>query len=174
MLRNYLVVAFRNLVRNRVFSVINILGLAIGLACSILIFLWVQDELSADRFHEEGDRIYRVIQDIVFEDEVTWAITQGPLGPSLADDFPEIEAFNRIIWYYGHFYQGENMFKLMGRLADSSFFDFYSIPLIRGNPSEVLVDPHSIVLTETTAKEIFGDNDPMDQVMVSPPSAQAK
>jgi len=165
MLRNYLRIAFRNLVRNRVFSIINIIGLAIGLACSILIFLWVQDELSADRFHENGDQVYRVLQDIVFEDEVTWAITQGPLAPSLADDFPEIEAFHRIAWYYAHYYHGEDMFKLLGCLVDSSFFEFFSIPMLKGNPSKALIDPHSIVLTETTAKEIFGDEDPMDQII---------
>ena len=107
MLRNYFIVAFRNLLRNKAFSIINIVGLAIGLACSILIFLWVQDELSYDDFHEDGDRVYRILQDIVFEDEVTWAITQGPLGPSLSEDFPEIEAFSRIAWFYGHFYRDE-------------------------------------------------------------------
>ena len=153
MLRNYLIVALRNIIRNRVFSVINILGLAIGLACSILIFLWVQDELNADRFHKDGERIYRIIQDITFEDEVTWAITQGPLGPSLTEDYPEVEAFNRVTWYYGHFYHGDDMFKLMGRLVDSSFFDFFCFPLIKGNPSEALVDPLSIILTESTAAD---------------------
>jgi len=104
MIQNYILVAFRNLVRNKIFSFINIIGLAIGLACSILIFLWVQDELSYDRFHEDGDRIYRIIQDIVFDDEVTWAITQGPLGPALTDDYPGIIGFNRMTGFYQHLY----------------------------------------------------------------------
>ncbi len=165
MLKNYLIVALRNLLRNKAFSIINVVGLAIGLACSILIFLWVQDEMSYDRFHSDEERLCRIVQDIVFEDKVTWAISQGPLGPSLVEDFPEIVAFNRVTWMYGHFYKDENQHRLLGRMVDSSFFDLFSLPLLEGNPSTALVDPHSIVITESTAEEMFGDEDPMGQII---------
>ncbi|NIN92451.1 hypothetical protein GTO36_05595, partial [bacterium] len=97
MLKNYLKIALRNIRRHKGYSFINITGLAIGMACCILILLWVQDELSYDRFHENAADIYRVIQDINFADHsTTWAITQGPLGPSLKEDFPEIINATRI------------------------------------------------------------------------------
>ncbi len=165
MIQNYILVAFRNLVRNKIFSFINIIGLAIGLACSILIFLWVQDELSYDRFHEDGDRIYRIIQDIVFDDEVTWAITQGPLGPALTDDYPGIIGFNRITGFYQHLYFDEQQYRMFGTFTDSSFFDFFTIPLVKGDPATALCDPHSIVITESTANKIFGDQDPLDKMI---------
>ena len=90
MIRNYIKIAFRNMTRHKGFSLINISGLAVGMLCALLIFFWVQHELSFDRYNEKGRSIYRVLQHIRYSEVVTWAITQGPLGPDLKEEIPEI------------------------------------------------------------------------------------
>ncbi len=165
MFSNYLYTALRNLLNNKVFSLLNIAGLAIGIACTILIYLWVQDERSYDQFHANGDRVYRVVQDITFTDKTTWAITQGPLGASLTKDFPEITGFCRVFWANWQIIKDENKIDLGGLYVDSSFFDYFSFPLEQGDPSTVLTDPRSIVLTHSTAEKLFGQSDPLDQTV---------
>jgi len=119
MIKNYIKIALRNLTRHKGYSLINITGLAIGMACCILILLWVQDELSFDRFHKNADNICRVIQDINFSDHsTTWAITQGPLGPSLKEDFPEIKNFTRITGQRFRLTYQENSFDEILGMAD--------------------------------------------------------
>ena len=95
MFKNYLKVALRNILQHKGYSLINIVGLAVGIACCILILLWVQDELSFDGFHKNGDNISRVLQDVHLDRDVTWAINQGPLGPALKEDIPEIVNYTR-------------------------------------------------------------------------------
>ena len=121
MVKNYIKIALRNLTRHKGYSFINIAGLAIGMACCILILLWVQDELSFDRFHKNTDSIYRVIQDINFSDHsTTWAITQGPLGPSLTEDFPEIANFTRVTGRRFRMSHGEHSYDEVLGMADGS------------------------------------------------------
>jgi len=166
MIKNYIKIALRNLKRQKGYSLINIAGLAIGMACCILILLWVQDELSFDRFHENSDNIYRVIQDINFADHsTTWAITQGPLGPSLNEDFPEIVNFTRVTGRRFRLTYGDHSYDEVVGMADGSIFEMFTFPLIEGDPQTALSDPHSIVLTEKMAKKYFGDDHPIGKVL---------
>ena len=166
MIKNYIKIALRNLTRHKGYSLINIAGLAIGMACCILILLWVQDELSFDRFHENADSIYRVIQDIKFSDHsTTWAITQGPLGPSLKEDFPEIVNFTRVTGRRFRLAYQDNSFDEVLGMADGSIFEMFTFPLVEGDPQTALSDPHSIVLTEEMARKYFGDEHPIGKVL---------
>jgi len=165
-LKNYLKIALRNIKRHKGYSFINIVGLAIGMACCILILLWVQDELSYDRFHENADDIYRVIQDINFTDHsTTWTITQGPLGPSLKENFPEIINATRITGRGLRLtYKKKNFDEDVG-MADCSIFEMFTFPLVKGDPSTALSDPFSMVMTEEMAKKYFGDEDPIGKTI---------
>ena len=166
MIKNYLKIALRNLARHKGYSFINITGLAIGMACCILILLWVQDELSFDRFHENGRNIYRVLQNINFTDHsTTWAITQGPLGPSLEQAYPEIINSTRFSRRRFRFNYGEKAFDDVAALADDSFLEMFTFPLLRGDPVTALSDPFSIVLTEEMAEKYFGSEDPLGKVL---------
>ncbi|MGB2763215.1 MAG: ABC transporter permease [Candidatus Aminicenantaceae bacterium] len=166
MLKNYLKIALRNIKRHKGYSFINIVGLAIGMACCILILLWVQDELSYDRFHENADDIYRVIQDINFTDHsTTWTITQGPLGPSLKENFPEVINATRITGRGLRLtYKKKNFDEDVG-MADCSIFEMFTFPLVKGDPSTALSDPFSMVMTEEMAKKYFGDEDPIGKTI---------
>jgi putative ABC transport system permease protein len=166
MIKNYIKVALRNLTKHKGYSLINIAGLAIGMACCILILLWVQDEWSFDRFHKNADNICRVIQDINFSDHsTTWAITQGPLGPSLKEDFPEIINFTRVTGRRFRLTYGDHSFDEILGMADGSIFEMFTFPLTEGDPKTALSDPHSIVLTDEMAKKYFGDENPLGKVL---------
>ena len=166
MIKNYLKIALRNIARHKGYSFINITGLAIGMACCILILLWVNDELSYDRFHENADGICRVVQDINFTDHsTTWAISQGPLGPSLKKDFPEIKNMVRITGRGVRFSYKDNSFDEVVGMADGSIFEVFTFPLLKGDSAAALTDPNSIVLTEEMADKYFGDEDPMGKVL---------
>jgi len=167
MLKNYLIVAFRNIIRHRVYSLINLLGLAVGITCCTLLLLWVEDELSYDRFHENADDICRVIQQIDFADRsTTWAITQGPLGPSLKKDIPEI--INMARTKPLHFITLNHQDKTFDEtiiLADGSFFEMFSFPFLKGDPRTTLAERHSVVLAEETAEKYFGRENPVGKTI---------
>lgn len=166
MIKNYLKIALRNIKKHTWYSFINIAGLAIGMTCCILILLWVQDELSYDRFHENASDIYRVIQDINFADHsTTWTITQGPLGPSLKKDFPEIINATRITGRGLRLTHNDRSFDEVVGMADPSIFEMFTFPLIKGNPATALSDPNSIVLTEEMAEKYFGDENPIGKTI---------
>jgi predicted permease len=168
MIKNYLKTAFRNILKHKGFSIINITGLAIGMACTLLILLWVQDELSYDRFHKKGKDIYRVIQDITFTDHrTTWAITQGPLGPSLKKDFPEICNSTRITGRRFRLKFSEQTFDEIVLMADASIFEMFDFPLLKGDPTKVLSDPNAIVLTKKMAKKYFGEQNPLGKTITA-------
>jgi len=166
MFKNYLKIALRNIKRHKGYSLINIVGLAVGMACCILILLWVQDELSYDRFHENADDIYRVIQDINFTDHsTTWAITQGPLGPSLKEDYPEIINAVRITGRGFRLAYNEKSYDEGVGMADGSIFEMFTFPLVKGDAATALSDPLSIVLTEEMVAKYFGDEDPIGKTI---------
>ncbi len=166
MLKNYLKIALRNMKRHKGHSLINMAGLAVGITCCLLILLWVQDEISTDSFHENAADIYRVLQDINFSDHsTTWAIGQGPLGPSLEKDFPEIKHAVRITWRRMQLRSGDDRFDETVGLADGTLFDVFTFPLITGDPSTALTDPRSIVLSEEMALKYFPDEDPLGKVI---------
>ena len=168
MIANIIKVAFRNLFKHFGYSFINILGLAIGLASSIFIFLYVINELTYDRFHEKSDRIYRAwVLGNMPGTEMRHAITSPPMAEAMLNDYPEVEAACRIRLARGwlvrsgdrKFLETETDFKF----ADSTFFDVFSFKLLKGNPKTCLKDPRSIVLTQKYAKKYFGNAEPMGQ-----------
>lgn len=170
MLRNYLKTTFRNLKRQKTQSTINILGLAIGLMCCILILLFVRDELSFDKFHENHDRIYRVTRCWLNEDgavSLHLAFVAPPIGPLLKNDFPEIEHAVRIIGTggllvsHGDTYFEEDLFFF----AEEDVFDLFSFNMIKGDPSTALTDPLTVVITEEMAHKYFGSEDPIGSTM---------
>jgi putative ABC transport system permease protein len=158
MLRNYFITALRLLKKNALFSVINILGLAIGLAASIIIFLWVNDELSYDKFHKDSGRIYRVERDMTLEDgRIEVSITSPPLGPQMVSDYPEIEKFVRLARtdvMVEDINRNQNKEQML--YADSSFFDIFSFKLINGDPLSCLKEPFTIVISRNYAQKYFG------------------
>jgi len=166
MIANYFKIAIRNILRNKVYAVINIMGLAVGMACCIIILLWVQDELSYDRFHENSDDIYRVIQHVGYANQSrAWAITQGPLGPSLERDFPEI--INTARFAGSRFlltHQDKNFYEPV-ILADGSLFEMFDFPLVKGDPTRALFDPNFMVLSEEMADKHFGEKDPIGKII---------
>ena len=169
MIKNYLTVAIRNIARNKTFSAINILGLAIGMACCILILLYVQDELSYDQHYENAHRIYRLAEEGHIAGQTRRiAITSFPMGPALVQDYP-------IVIDAVRFYKNDektpvanqqNQFSERGVLfTESNVFQVFDFPLIQGDPRTALQEPHSIVLTEEMARKYFGDQDPMGQTL---------
>ncbi len=168
MLKNYFKIAFRNLWRHRVFSLINILGLTVGMTACFLIFLYVRFELSYDKFHSKGDRIYRIVCDIKTPTEVmkpggpSWAV-----GPHLMGGFPEVEAAVRTTDDELLVRRGNVKFQEKNSLwADSSFFDMFDFKLIKGNPHTALNEPLSIVFSESAVKKYFGNADPIGQTVL--------
>lgn len=166
---NYLKITLRNIKRHKAFSFINIAGLGIGLAVSIFILLWVQDELSYDQFHEKSDTIYRV-----YEQWVTSggsmnpsASTPYPLGPALRNDYPEVAESMHLSIQYRNLVEHEDKRFYEDRFAfvDANFFTLFSFPLIIGNPETVLDEVDSLVLSRSMAKKYFGIEDPVGKTL---------
>jgi putative ABC transport system permease protein len=165
MFRNYVKIAFRNLIRHKGFSFLNITGLAIGMVCTILILFWVQHELSFDRYHKNGKKIYRILQHIQYAEVVTWAINQGPLGPALKDEIPEIAEQARFCFARWRIKYNDDIYSELGGYTDPSLFKMFTIPFVQGDPETALVDPRSVVMTEEVAQRIFGDEDPIGKTI---------
>src|SRR5574341_2395818 len=164
MFKNYLKIALRNLLRHKGYSFINIFGLAVGMACCILIALYVLDELSYDRFYEKGNRLFRVVTDTQDRDKLAfYAGSPVPLGPALKTEFPEISqvirfwrAFRPVIRYQDKAFREELFY-----FTDARVFDVFSFELLQGDPHTALVAPNTIVLTATMAQKYFGTEDPI-------------
>ncbi|MBD3166925.1 cell division protein FtsX, partial [bacterium] len=171
MLRNYLVIALRNLWKHRLFSAINILGMAIGMAACLLILLYIRHEISYDRFHADSDRMYRIltIDKALGVSSSLVGITMPPLGPSLVKDFPEVELTARVTGTTRAMltHEEQQVFADPYRAADSTFFRMFDFKLLRGDPDRVLASPFSIVLTESLARRMFGEIDPVGKVIES-------
>ncbi len=168
MFRHYIKFSFRALRRQGAYVAINVLGLAIGMACALMIALFIMHELSYDQHHEHKNRIYRVgLHGIFSGQEVKAAYTAAPMGAAMVADMPEVESFLRVnVWDETIFQNGDDFFiEQYFMEVDSTFFDFFSVPLLRGRAESALVEPFSIVLSESAAQRIFGDNDPMDQTL---------
>ncbi|MEM8486358.1 MAG: ABC transporter permease [Bacteroidota bacterium] len=160
MLKNYIKVALRALQRQKGYSFLNISGLSVGLACAFLLVFWIQDELSYDRFHENGDQIYRVMRHARFSNQV-YTANDIPLKVAhvLADEYPEVESTVLMTRpEYLLFKRGELMANENGRHAGPQFFEMFSWDLIRGEPSQVLKDPLSIVISASLAEKYFGSD----------------
>lgn len=159
MLTNYFKIAIRNLWKNKTFSLINIIGLASGLACFILITLYVADELSYDRYNKKASQIYRVNSDIVFGgNKLHMAVTSDPMGAALKADYPQVEQFVR---FFSNSYRmvkkGSSYIREEDVIhADSTLFDVFTLPLIAGDAKTALTEPNVVVISESTARKYFG------------------
>ena len=171
MLNNYIKIAWRNILRYKGFSLINILGLAIGMACCLLVGLFITDELSYDKHHENADRIHRVVKDFVNDDgtKLPDATTPPAIAAAIQKEVPEIGYVVRLMPGWGHkFYvrKGERRFiEENVYRADSSIFDVFTFEFLQGNPKTALKDLHSLVLTESMARKYFGSEDPIGKTL---------
>src|SRR6185437_1554588 len=169
MLKNYLLFSFRNLWRHRGFSLLNMIGLTVGMTAFFLVFLYVCFELSYDSFHSKADRIYRIVSDVQTPTGVQHF--SGPPVPAtigMSRELPEIERTTRLSL-------GDNWMVIRGdneafetddvALADSNFFRVFDFPLVKGDPRSALSGPANVVLSETVAKKFFGSTDPMGKVL---------
>jgi putative ABC transport system permease protein len=166
MFKNYLRIAIRNLWRTKEFSLINVTGLAIGMASAALIMFWIQNELSYDRFHKNKDHLYEVWNRAIFDGKLQcWDNTPDVLGPTLKNEFPEIAEVTRT--NYQWFLTSANEKKFMSRslMVDPSFLSMFSFPLLHGNPKTALIDLYSIVITEKLAKKMFGNEEAMNKTI---------
>ena len=161
MIRNYFKIAYRNLLRNKGFSFLNISGLAVGMASAMLILLWIQNEVSYDRFHSKGDRLFEAWSlDRKAVDGEIRAYTPTPevLAPALKKDYPDIEEVTRVGWSQTVLMKaGEKYLKGKGMFVDSGFLTMFSFPLVAGDPNTALREPNSIVITEDMANKLFGN-----------------
>jgi len=168
MIKNFFKVAYRNLLRNKGFSAINITGLAIGMAAAMLIFLWIQDEVSYDLFHKNKDRIYESWNRVKFDGSKlsTWNSVPDLFGPILVKDIPEVERAVRVVNdRKSLFLVGDKKIVETGYLVDTGFLQIFSFPLLKGDAASALNDKHSVVLTERTARSLFGSEDPMGKII---------
>ena len=166
MLRNYIVIAFRNLLRHKFYAFINIFGLAVGLAFSILTLLYVRHELSYDTFHANAERIYRICETRPTpEGDTRRALTPAPLGPALRETFPQVVRAIRVKNIAGLVRRGDKIFEERLLFADPDFFATFSFPLLQGDPHSALERPDAVVLSATAARKYFGDADPLGQIL---------
>ncbi|HEY8927970.1 MAG TPA: ABC transporter permease [Mucilaginibacter sp.] len=173
MIRNYIKIAWRNLLRNKISSIINISGLAIGLACVLLIGMYVADELSYDRFFNNANRIYRINLDgKMGNEQFTVGHTPPPVGLALKNSFPQIESYTRIflpgdkIVHYEYKGQKNSLTEKSLLAVDSNFLKFFSYQLVSGDAATCLNGINSVVLTEKAAKKYFGDESPIGKTLV--------
>jgi putative ABC transport system permease protein len=168
MIKNYLNVALRNLKKFKAFSFINIIGLAVGIACCISIFLYVQDELSYDKFNNKSSQVYRIYSDVVFNsNEVKIAHAPSPMGLTLIHDFPQVANYTRIrsfgfpvLRYKDKAFSEERFYSV-----DSTFFDVFTVRFLEGNPKLALTQPNTVVITASMAKKYFGNENPMGKIL---------
>src|SRR5882672_2049185 len=163
MFKNYIKLAFSSLWRHKVFSFLNIAGLAIGMSAFFLIYQYIRFEYSYDNFHAKGDRIYRLVTDLLSTSQPQHRpSTSMPMAINLKADYPEIENIVRLNGTSMLLRRGDVKFQENGTLfADSTLFSIFDFSLKQGDPATALKEPFSVVLSESTAKKYFGDADPM-------------
>ena len=167
MFKNYLKVAFRNMKKHKVYSFINIVGLTIGITCSVLMFLWVQNELNYDRFHNNAKELHRILLDPLKAATTHEAVSPPILARKMKDEIPEVANATRILPAGRQLFAHENMthYEERGLLADPSFFEMFSFPFIQGDPTTALKNLHSLVLTEEVAKKFFRNTNPIGKTI---------
>jgi putative ABC transport system permease protein len=167
MFKNYLRTTFRNTARHKGYSFINLAGLAIGMTCTLLILLWVKDELSYDRFHENGKDIYRIMSYGTRYMIEGFDGTPAPLAPAIKEEIPGIVNYVRfsdvpkLVVKYGD----KAFYETRGLIADPSIFEVFTFPFVKGDPKTAFSEPLDIVITERTAKKYFGDEDPVGKIL---------
>ena len=160
MLRNYFKIALRNITRYKFYSAINILGMSVGLTTCLIIILYIADELSYDKFHQNADRIYQVgLHAKIGPQDITVSNTPPPMGPALVAELPEVESYTRIGPYYGEpaiKYDEKAFAESKVFFVDSNFFQFFDYKLLQGDPKTVLTEPNTLVMTSEVAEKFFG------------------
>ena len=169
MIKNYLKIAFRSLLKNKTFSFINVFGLSVGLATCLLLMLYIFDEIQYDKHHKDADRIYRV----AIESNEKWAGTPAPMANGLKTDFAQVQHVTRLLSFPGitkmlltNEKNNKQFYETHGYYADSSFFRIFSYDFVKGNPYTALAGPNSLVISEEIARKLFGDENPIDKVIV--------
>jgi len=162
MLFSYLKIAFRHLIKNKVYAFVSIFGLALGVTCCVLISLYISDELSYDSWHKDSDRIYRIQSELNLNGEINAALANLAVGPTLVDDYPEVESFTRFmsfgqnveLTYEDQLYKEDRFW-----FSDSTLFDVFTYEIIAGNREELLKTPATAVLNQSLAERVFGSAD---------------
>jgi putative ABC transport system permease protein len=170
MFKNLLKTAIRHILKHFGYSILNILGLTIGISSALFLIVYVADEVSYDRYNDKADRIYRVSSDIREpDDKFVWNVAQIPFGPQVVKDYPEVQSFVRFIpmnrslfKYEDKEFNEENFF-----YVDSTLFDIFTYRVIKGEVKSALRDPKKIILTERIASKYFGKTDPIGKTLVS-------
>jgi putative ABC transport system permease protein len=170
MLKNLIKTAIRHILKHFGYSILNILGLTLGITSALFLIIYVSDEVSYDSYHEKADRIYRVSSKITEpDDQFTWIVAQIPFGPQVVQDYPEIESFVRFInmpralyKYEDKEFNEENFF-----YADSTLFDIFTYEVISGDIKSALIEPGKIILTEKIAEKYFGGTDPIGKTLTT-------
>ncbi len=168
MLRNYLQVALRNLRNSKSYSVINVVGLAVGIACFIIIALFVRDELGYDRYSKNVDQVYRPGFTATFHGrEIESAMSPAPMGPTVFQDFPEVATYARLHYEGGTLVRYDNKTFVNQQLiwADSTVFGVFTLPFVAGNPRTALDRPNTLVITESAARRYFGQDSPIGKIL---------
>ena len=168
MLSNYFKIFSRTLKKQRIYSFVNILGLAVGITCFFTLSLFVLDELSFDKFNKNADNIYRLyIDQFINNTDGCSSKTAGILGPTLLQNFPEVTNYTRIGYYGNYLLRYEDKEFREGRIyaVDSSFFDVFTLPFLEGNPKTALTKPNSLVITKSAAKRYFGNENPVGKIL---------
>jgi len=168
MIKNYFKIAVRNLLKNKGFSLINIIGLAVGMTACFLIFIYVKFELSYDTFHEKADQIYRLNVDIKSSNNVMkLGISSAPMGPAIKADFPEVLESTRLFPTGFLIKSNDRLFQENSAcFAEPSLFKMFTLPFLKGDAATALKNPFSIVLNQTTAKKYFGSANPIGKVLL--------
>ena len=167
MIRNYLKIAIRTIIKHKAYSFINIVGLAFGITCSVLMFMWVQDELSFDRFHANAGELHRVLLDSQEASATHEAVSPPILARKMKEEIPGIVNATRLA------NQGRMLFSIDNKhqyeegalLADPSFFEMFDFPFVQGDPTTALNEPHSLVITKSVAERYFGNGDPLGKTI---------
>jgi len=168
MIKNYLKIAWRNLIKNRSVFSINVLGLALGIATALLIVIFVADEFSYDAYHKNANNIARVVLKGQMGGEVIKeAVSQAPVAPTLVAEFPEVLAGTRLrrMGYPLVTYQNNAFRESRFAYIDANFFEVFTLPFLKGNPNTALKEPNTVVITEEQAKKYFGNEDPMGKTL---------
>jgi len=169
MLRNFVKIAIRNLFKNKLYTIINVGGLAISIGVCTLILLYVQSETSYDRYHPEGDQLYRLALERLYPDHVSeYAITPAYIAKQAYEDFPEVTSFARIWKSFNQVslqYEDQTFLEPNLMAADSNFFQLFGIELLKGDPNKVFDVQNAVILTESTATKYFGNDDPIGKIL---------
>ncbi len=157
MIRNYIKIAWRNIVKNKGFSLMNIFGLAVGITCASLIFLWVEDELDYDSYFDNRDNIYLVLTNQSYEGKWrTFGSTPGPMGPAMKQEIPGIDHISRTRDADLVFSIGDKAITQNGLYADASFFDIFRTEMIAGDKKNIFDAPNTVIISDKTARQFFG------------------